>query len=292
MELLQLKYFIKVAKVQHMTKAANELYISQSSLSRTISRLEEDLGVELFKREGRQIRLNEYGEAFLKRVENAFYEIEQGKKEINNLKGIEEKTIVVGATITRLLPDAFQEFLRRKPNIKFKLLQLTTKDMEKKLEEGKIDFAISTPLIEKSGVISIPLKKEKIFLAVSKENSLSRKKKIKIKDIENQSFIALTTDYSFQKNIEKLCAENGFIPNIMFESNDVEVMFKLVLDNFGIAFMPEYWWDKERSNLPIKIEIEDTKAERLIGVSWNEKKVLSKELIEFKEFLIEYFTIV
>lgn len=289
MELLQLKYFMKVAKVEHMTKAANELYISQSSLSRTINRLEEDLGVPLFKREGRQIKLNEYGKVFLKRVENAFYEIDQGKKEINDIKGMEEKTIVVGATITRLLPDAFQEFLKRKPNIKFKLFQLTTKDIEKELEEGKIDFAISTPLIEREDVVSIPLKKEKVFLAVSKNHILAKRKKVKIKEIEKEAFIALTTDYSFQKNIEKLCIEKGFKPNIMFESNDVEVLFKLVLDDLGIAFMPEYWWNEERINLPVKIEIEDILGERLIGVSWNKKEKLSKELIEFKEFLIEYF---
>lgn len=129
MELLQLKYFMKVAKVQHMTKAANELYISQSSLSRTINRLEEDLGVELFKRDGRQIKLNEYGNIFLKRVEKAFYELEEGKIEIKELFGMKSRTITVGATITMLLPDVFKEFLRINPNIKFQLFQLSTKEI-------------------------------------------------------------------------------------------------------------------------------------------------------------------
>ncbi|WP_297633192.1 LysR family transcriptional regulator [uncultured Clostridium sp.] len=289
MELLQLKYFMKVAQVQHMTKAANELYISQSSLSRTISRLEEDLGTELFKRDGRRIKLNECGEAFLKRVENAFYEIEQGKREIDKLKGIEKKTIVVGATITRLLPDVFQEFLRERPNIRFKLFQLSTKEIEKELEEGKIDFAISTPLIEKDGVISKELKKEKFFLATSKKHPLAKRKRINIEELETEIFIALSTEYTFQKNIEEMCIANGFTPNIMFESNDIEVLFKLVLDDFGIAIMPEYWWDEERKNLPMKIEIENIYSNRVIGVSWNERKELSEELVDFKEFLVQYF---
>lgn len=289
MELLQLKYFMKVAKVQHMTKAANELYISQSSLSRTINRLEEDLGVELFKRDGRQIKLNEYGNIFLKRVEKAFYELEEGKIEIKELLGMKSRTITVGATITMLLPDVFKEFLRINPNIKFQLFQLSTKEIEKRLEEGTIDFAISTPPIKKKGVISIPLKKDKFFLAVDKDHPFSKKKSVKIKEIKNEPIIALTTDYIFQENIKNLCIENGFEPNIMFESNDIEVMFKLVLDNFGVAFMPEYWWDTDRTNFPVKIELSDVSTERTISLSWNEKNTLTKDLEEFKTFLIHFF---
>ncbi len=72
MELLQLKYFQTVARLEHMTKAAEELHIAQPSLSKTIARLEKDLGVPLFDRQGRQITLNSFGKVFLKRVERIF----------------------------------------------------------------------------------------------------------------------------------------------------------------------------------------------------------------------------
>lgn len=68
MDLLQLKYFQKVAQLKHLTQAANKLYISQPALSQTIARLEKDIGVPLFNRTGRQINLNEYGRVFLKKL--------------------------------------------------------------------------------------------------------------------------------------------------------------------------------------------------------------------------------
>ena len=67
MQLTQLEYFIVVARLEHMSKAALELEVSQSSLSKTIARLEDDIGVPLFDRRGKSIRLNEYGRIFMRR---------------------------------------------------------------------------------------------------------------------------------------------------------------------------------------------------------------------------------
>lgn len=85
MELLQLQYFLVVARLEHVTEAARTLHVTQSSLSKTIQRLEEDLGVPLFDRIGRKLRLNEFGSQFLRRVERALFELEQGKQELRDL---------------------------------------------------------------------------------------------------------------------------------------------------------------------------------------------------------------
>jgi DNA-binding transcriptional LysR family regulator len=85
MDLLQLKYFQTVARSEHMTRAAEELHISQPSLSKVISNLEEDLGVPLFERIGRQIKLSHFGKAFLSRVERIFLELEDGKRELSDM---------------------------------------------------------------------------------------------------------------------------------------------------------------------------------------------------------------
>lgn len=82
MELLQLQYFIAVARLEHMTEAALTLHVTQSSLSKTIQRLEEDLGVPLFDRTGRKLRLNESGCRFLPRAEKALFELEQGGRSL------------------------------------------------------------------------------------------------------------------------------------------------------------------------------------------------------------------
>lgn len=86
MDLLQLKYFQKVPRLEHMTKAAHELHIAQPALSMMIARLENDLGVPLFDRHGRQIRLNAYGKALLIKVEKALL----GRREITEMSGLED----------------------------------------------------------------------------------------------------------------------------------------------------------------------------------------------------------
>lgn len=82
MELLQLQYFLAVARLEHMTEAARNLHVTQSSLSKTIQRLEEDLGVPLFDRVGRKLRLNESGSRFLRRTERALFELEQENRSL------------------------------------------------------------------------------------------------------------------------------------------------------------------------------------------------------------------
>jgi DNA-binding transcriptional LysR family regulator len=89
MELLQLQYFQVVGRLEHMTDAAQSLHVTQSSLSKTIQRLEENLGVSLFDRRGRALRLNTFGRTFLARVDKALFELEQGQQEICDLSSPE-----------------------------------------------------------------------------------------------------------------------------------------------------------------------------------------------------------
>ncbi|SEM54818.1 regulatory helix-turn-helix protein, lysR family [Paenibacillus sp. OV219] len=100
MELLQLKYFQTVARLEHMTKAAEELNIAQPSLSQTIARLEEDIGVALFDRKGRAIRLNRFGQVFLERVEHILQSIDESVREVRDMSGMNRGIIKLAASIT------------------------------------------------------------------------------------------------------------------------------------------------------------------------------------------------
>lgn len=124
MELLQLKYFQVVARLENVTRAAEELRIAQPSLSKTIARLEKSVGVPLFERKGKRIRLNQFGKTFLKRVNRSFLELEEGQREITELSGLERGSITVGATTSRLLPSLLSEYLTNHPQVKFRLFQV------------------------------------------------------------------------------------------------------------------------------------------------------------------------
>lgn len=120
MELLQLHYFLTVARLEHVTEAAQVLHVTQSSLSKTIQRLEEDLGAPLFDRVGRRLRLNEHGRRFLRRAERALLELEEGKREIRDLTSPEYGTLKLAVTNASTLPAILREFRKKRPTIQFR----------------------------------------------------------------------------------------------------------------------------------------------------------------------------
>lgn len=113
MELLQLRYFLTLARCEHVTEAAGKLHVTQSSLSKTIQRLEDDLGAPLFDRLGRKLRLNEFGRTFLRRTEKALFELEQGKQEIADLSNPDHGTLQLAVTTASTLPGILREFRKK-----------------------------------------------------------------------------------------------------------------------------------------------------------------------------------
>lgn len=158
MELSQLKYFEIVAKHEHITRAAEELHIAQPSLSKAISRLEAELGVELFDRQGRNIKLNSFGRVFLKRVSKIFLELENGRQELADMSGLEQGRISLAWTSTLLLPRVLEGFLSIYPNVSFKQIVATTLEMKSQMEEGILDICISSPSVEGPGIVNIDRK--------------------------------------------------------------------------------------------------------------------------------------
>ena len=98
MDLLQLHYFQTVARLEHVTRAAEELRVAQPALSKTIARLEAELGVPLFDRRGRRVALNAGGRAFLRHVHRVFREVEDGRLELADLAGLARGSVTVAAT--------------------------------------------------------------------------------------------------------------------------------------------------------------------------------------------------
>jgi DNA-binding transcriptional LysR family regulator len=130
MDLLQLHYFQTVARLEHVTRAAEERRVAQPALSKTIARLEAELGVPLFDRRGRRVALNAGGRAFLRHVHRVFREVEDGRQELADLAGLARGTVTVAATTLRLLPDLLGAFLERHPGGKFLLTQASTAEMQ------------------------------------------------------------------------------------------------------------------------------------------------------------------
>ena len=230
MELLQLQYFQAVARTGNITQAAKELYISQPCLSRSISRLEQSLGVALFDRKGRNIVLNQYGKAFLKRVNASLKELSDGQQELYDMSEQFSETVSVGAVTLRFLPRLFNQFLHQNGHVKFRLINAKPQEeIERDLQDGAIDVAFTFA----------PISAEDI--TVPETHPLAKKGAVDLAHIADEPYINLIDDHDFSDLSKSLCKQAGFTPKIRFESPTADFIASLVSEGFGCALFPESW---------------------------------------------------
>lgn len=296
MDLLALNYFRTVAQYEHMTRAAEHLMIAQSSLSQTIARLEKELGVPLFERQGRRIRLNRFGEVYLQHVERVFTELEAGQQKLHNLAEIVQGPIMLAFTsILPFLP-LLQDFRKVFPQIEFRFAQQSAFiHIFPRLTKGEIDLCFCTISSQEDypGIHWEPLFSEEIFLFVPSTHPLAKRGSIDLTEIAQESFIALEPGNALQDKMNDYCKQAGFLPRIVFEGNEVSTILELVAAGFGVSFIPVTAWQNlatsERERLHI-VRIKQPVCQRTIGLAWYPQRYSSLAVRRFRQFVIEYFS--
>lgn len=290
MELLQLQYFQTVAKFENITQAAKELHIAQPSLSKTISRLESDLGVPLFDRKGKRITLSIYGNAFLKYVNLILGKLEEAQKELKDLSGRETGSVKIAATNPRVLPTLLGDFLVANPNVQIQQRQSSSIEMNRQLKKGEIDFCISSAKIEGEGIEWLHILDEKIFLSVPRNHRLAHSKHVYLKELKDETFINLPRGYGFRDLTDQLCLQVGYKPLVAFEGEEAGVILNLVEKGLGIAFTPILSLLTEPSNKSIALEIKDINTVRPVGIAWHKDHYFSKAATNLFDFTVNYFS--
>ncbi|WP_145133080.1 LysR family transcriptional regulator [Paenibacillus sp. Y412MC10] len=287
MELLQLKYFLEVARLEHMTEAARSLHVTQSSLSKTIGRLEEDLGVPLFDRIGRKLRLNEFGSRFYRRAERALFELEQGKQEISDVSRQEDGTLELAVTTASTLPQILREFRNKRPDIQFHVQMLTTQEMVTLLHRGEVDFCLSSPPIKGEDIECQIMFIDPILVAVPKGHRLANRNSISLTELRDECFVGVKRGYGTRDLVDSICKSVGFVPTYVYEGDEPARLSSLVEAGIGIAFIPS---TARYSGEHIKyLKVENHELVREIALLWHRSRYFSRAALEFREVVVEYF---
>lgn len=194
MEWQQLEYFVTVAKLEHMTRASEALAISQPALSRSISKLEEELGVPLFDRQGRSIMLNRYGELFLYRVQRMRKEYEKAVLELQELNNPELGDVSLGflhTLGTSIVPDLIRAFRQKHPHIRFHFTQNYSHSQLKQLLAGELDLCLLAAIDTEPPVSWKELWRDELFIMVPIDHPLAHRKSIKMKELEHENFVLM-----------------------------------------------------------------------------------------------------
>ncbi|HCG4536018.1 LysR family transcriptional regulator [Ureibacillus chungkukjangi] len=291
MEIQQLEYFKTVAEMQHMTHAAEQLNISQPALSKSISNIEQEIGVPLFDRQGRSISLNRYGKLFLTSVDTILKEFEKAKVEIGGLVMPGYGDVAFGFIHTlgmEVVPELMAHVPEKYPNMKFTLTQAASYNLLKWLEEGQVDLCLSQRIESKVIDIEwIELWSEELFVIVPKNHRFANRETIKLEEIKDEPFISIKRGNALRQIVDKLFKEAGITTNMTFAGEEMHTVAGFVGAGLGVSLIPNIKGLNEYN--VCKIRVSEPICERKIGVSWAGGRYLSPAAVQFKEYLVEYF---
>lgn len=287
MELLQLKYFLTVARCEHVTEAAGKLHVTQSSLSKTIQRLEDDLGVPLFDRIGRKLRLNDFGRTFLQRTEKALFELEQGKREIADLSNPDQGTLQLAVTTASTLPGILREFRKNKPDIQFHVQMVSLENMSRLLHRGEVDFCLSSPPIQGDDIECQILYDDPIVVAVPMGHRYADRSSIQLSELKDEWFVGVKQGYGVRDMVDSVCQSAGFLPKYVYEGDEPARLTALVEAEIGLAFIPS---TARNPHERIKyLQVEEHQLVREIALLSHKNRYISKAALEFRSVVMDYF---
>lgn len=280
MDLYQIRYFLAIAEVGSFTKAAEQLYVSQPSLSAGIKKLEQDLDVLLFERKGRGILLTPAGRLFQTKAEGILAEYRSVRQDLEKLKDCPTLRI---ATLHTLRADSLTEIIGRfheqYPNVAIEICHGYFQDIQKWLKQGEVDLAI-TWLREKDDLPNSQfLFHQSLTLAVHQDHSFAQKNSVCLADLDGQSYIKRLNCELWKSNPNLFMAA-GIKPKIVYSSNNEEWAISLIQAGMGISIMPV--WKKIIK--VVYVPISDLNLSRTIGLQWHSQQGL-KAVDWFRDFV-------
>ena len=238
------RIFYVVAKVGNITKAANELMISQPAISKSIKNLEEQLGGNLFTRTQKGVSLTKEGEEFYKYIEKAILYIDNAENKFTSLINLEVGKINIGVSSTKLvsefLIESLYDFHKLYPKIKIEVMVGETHFLINQLRNGLLDALIITSPIEESSDLKIfKCRDVEVCFISNDENQDLINKETKLKDITDYPLILPVREFNDRDIIEDYASSNGVILTPSLELSSYGLIRDFSVAGFGIGIVPE-----------------------------------------------------
>ncbi|MBS7525833.1 LysR family transcriptional regulator [Fusibacter paucivorans] len=290
MTLQQLQYFRVLAKVQHYTKASEQLFISQPTLSYAISELEKELQMPLFIKKGKKIQISRFGEAFLTYVEESLDKLDEGVKHVQHMVDPREGSIYLGyiySLSSNLLPSIMQDFYKDPENkaIDIALTQNLNNYIMSDLVNGKVDLAFCTQT--KDDFASVPILRQELYLIVPKTHPLAGRKSIRIEETKEEPYVLLNDHSGLRGMVDKVFKQKKIKPNIVMEVEECSAAITYVSMDFGISVIPTLPALDQRNVAVLRIE--NPEFNRTISMYWMEDRYMAPAVKKMRDFIIERY---
>ena len=283
MELAKLRYFYTVAKLGHVTRAAEQIHIAQPALTKAIKQLEDELGVPLFYKKGRNIHITAFGEYLKNKLETVFAQLDSIPKELEQLKSEQRRTVRINVlAASTAVTDAVVAYKKRNPDVIFQLIRSA--------KERDCDVSVATDTAHLSALPPISktlAMEEKIYLAVPKDSRYAENDSISLSLVKDEGFVHMAGSRLFSAICDRFCLNAGFKPHLSFESDSHVAVKNIIGAHAGVGFWPEYSWGKVSSDVAL-LTISDQDCKRTLTVSLHENPLPSPIAESFYEYLVKF----
>jgi LysR family transcriptional regulator, hydrogen peroxide-inducible genes activator len=284
MEMHQLRYVVAVSRAGNFSRAAEQCHVSQPSLSQQILKLEEELGERLFDRMKREAKLTPHGEAFLPRAVKILEEVDAAKREASDAHSLLRGRLIVGVLPTiapYLLPTVLVGFAKKFPGVEIVVHEDTTARLLKLAQAYEIDFALASRPIQDQRMEVKDLFTEELQLALPPGHPLTRKRTVRLADLEKEPFIVMKEGHCLGDQVLSFCDQRDLKPTINFRSAQLETIQALVRSGVGISLVPAMAARGEGKDLPEYRSLPAPKPERKIVAVWPKQRPLGRAANEF-----------
>lgn len=231
MILRRINYFLAVAQHQSFTKAATALYVSQPALSQQIKQLEENLGVILFDRSGRRVKLTDAGEIYAHYARRALKDLKEGRRALDDIDNLSHGALRIAITptfTTYLIGPLIKAFYHRYPNITLSVREMSQEQMEKELLDDEFDVGIAFEEVQAAEIETQVLLVETMALVVSKSNPFAKHAAIDLPTLNAQSLVLLSNEFATREQIERYCRQHNIQPKVLMEANSLSAVIEIV----------------------------------------------------------------
>lgn len=287
MNIEELQWFVTLADTEHVTDAAAELGISQPTLSRSLARLEAQVGAPLFDRLNRRLQLNGYGRILLEHARRSIDEMRSATERIAALRDPDTGTVRLAFLHSQaggFVPELLRRFRAEAPQVQFELFQGAAHEIQERLSSGQVDLAITSP--RPAGHPWRVLYVERLCLAVPRGHRFAGRTRLRLAEAADEPFVALRPGFGMRLLTDELCQEAGISPPVVFEAMEIPTMEGLVAAGFGVAVVPVPRPERAEPGAEY-IPLTEATARRQIGLTWSPHRELAPASRRLTEFIMQ-----
>lgn len=271
-ELRHLRYFLAVARHEHVTRAAEELHITQSTLSHQLQQLEESLGVTLFDRIGRGLQLTQEGSLFVSFASRALLEVEEGKAALGELRGLTRGRLRIGVIHTyneTLLPPVVADFVSRYPGVHVSIEDLPAAEVERAVAEGDLDLGIAFSPPSRDDVTAEELFSERLVLVVRPDDPLAGMEEVSAERLRGIDVALQTTRFSSRARIDQALGE-WIRASVRLEMSSIGAMLQTIRLRGMAAIIFEGAMKKDTGL--VQVPIVEPRVDRVAALIWHARR--------------------